>query len=46
MVCINTVVISIFVSAILFVCVEAPWANTEKWFFSIILGRTQKPKNT
>ena len=45
-ICINVIALSILVSAVLFVCVEAPWANTEKWFFSIMLGRGQKPKRT
>ena len=34
--------ISILVSAILFVCVELPWSNTEKWIFSFLLKERKK----
>ena len=36
--------ISVIVSAILFVCIEVPWSNTEKWLFSLILGGGKKSK--
>jgi hypothetical protein len=36
--------LSIAISAVLFVGVEMPWANTQKWFFSIVLGQGTKAK--
>ena len=37
----DVTVISI-VSAILFVCVELRWSNTEKWIFSFLLKERKK----
>jgi hypothetical protein len=42
----NVLAFSLIISAILFVCIEVPWANTEKWIFTRILGTGKKPKNT
>ena len=38
----DVTVISVLVSAILFVCVELPWSNTEKWIFSFLLKERKK----
>jgi hypothetical protein len=32
------------VSAVILVCIEMPWLNTEKLAFSLILGTTNKKK--
>jgi hypothetical protein len=42
----NVIIFSVFVSAILFVCVEVPWAHVEKFIFTNILGIGTKPKKT
>jgi hypothetical protein len=44
MVFLSILVISTFIGSILFVFIEVPWSNFEKWFFSLILGRGQKAK--
>jgi hypothetical protein len=44
MVYLSILVISTFIGAMLFVFIEVPWANFEKWFFSLILGSGQKAK--
>jgi hypothetical protein len=36
--------LTLLASIVLFVCVEVPWANTEKFIFSNLLGIGQKPK--
>jgi hypothetical protein len=40
----NALVISTLIGAMLFVCIEVPWSNFEKWFFSLILGNAKKAK--
>ena len=40
----NTLVISTIIGAFLFVFIEVPWANFEKWFFTLLLGGFKKPK--
>ena len=40
----DVLVISTFIGALLFVFIEVPWANFEKWFFSLILGGGRKAK--
>ena len=38
----DVTVISVLVSAILFVCVELRWSHTEKWIFSFLLKERKK----
>lgn len=40
----NVLVISLAIGAFIFVFVEVPWMNTEKWFFSMILGGGENNK--
>jgi hypothetical protein len=40
----NILVASAATALVLFVCVEVPWANTEKWFFALILSGGGKAK--
>ena len=35
---------TIFLSTILYICIELPWLNTEKFIFGLILRPTKKGK--
>jgi hypothetical protein len=40
----NVLTVSTVLALLLFVCIEVPWANTEQWFFAMVLPHGAKAK--